>query len=196
MNKKRTIIAIIAILLIMLAIFLGEKTYAKYTSQVRQTGKADIATWDFKVNGTDGDYVEEKIDLGQTVDETTLVNNKIAPGTKGSFIINIDASESEVGLKYEIYSHAQINQPQNLRFIYNGEKYINLQDVLNQLTGYIYANDSNKTRQLEIEWEWPYQTQTTDDNIIQEDHLDRLAQIGKEFQFDIYVRGTQINPNE
>ena len=105
----------------MLLAFIGGQVYAKYISQVRGNGIAEIATWSFKVNGQK-EQVQE-IKLVSTYNSETLVNNKIAPGTSGSFNIIVDATGSEVGIKYNIKFAEESNKPQNLKFVYGGKEY-------------------------------------------------------------------------
>ena len=47
---------------------------------------------------------------------------------------------------------------------------------------------------LTINWEWPYTTGTTEDEIAANDRIDTLD-AAKTFTFDIKVTGTQVNPN-
>ena len=49
MSKKKKVIIVSSILIIMLLAFIGGQAYAKYISQVRGNGIAEIATWSFKV---------------------------------------------------------------------------------------------------------------------------------------------------
>ena len=105
----------------MLVAFIGGQAYAKYISQVRGNGIAEIATWSFKVNG-EKEQVQE-IRLASTCNNQTLVNNKIAPGTSGSFNIKIDATGSDVGINYNITFAQEENKPQNLKFVYGGIEY-------------------------------------------------------------------------
>ena len=91
MSKKKKIIAIMAILLVILMSFVGGQTYAKYKSQVVGVGVGSIADWSFKVNG-ETDRITQAIDLAKTVNNETLINKRIAPGTEGSFTITIDAT--------------------------------------------------------------------------------------------------------
>ena len=51
MSKRKKVIIVSSILIIMLLAFIGGQAYAKYISQVRGNGIAEIATWSFKVNG-------------------------------------------------------------------------------------------------------------------------------------------------
>ena len=195
MNKKKKIIAAIAILLAICALFIGGHTYAKYKTEIRAVANGKIASWVFKVNGTD-ESAQQKIDLGQTTNEKTLVNGKIAPGTKGKFNIKIDATGAEVGVKYDITSTSQSNQPSNFYYIYDDVRYDNLPELLSKLSGNIYLDDETKVRNFEIQWEWPYETGNTTAEKQEGDRLDNVSQSSKQFQFDLVVTGTQINPNE
>ncbi len=195
MSKKKKVIATIAILLAICALFIGGHTYAKYKTEIRAIANGKIASWVFKVNGTDED-AQQKIDLAQTTNEKTLVNGKIAPGTKGKFNIKIDATGAEVGVKYDITSNGQYQQPSNFYYIYDGVKYSNLSELLSKLGGKIYLDDETKVRDFEIEWEWPYETGNTTAEKKEGDRLDTANQNSQKFQFDLVVTGTQINPNE
>ena len=81
MSKKKKIIAVTAILLAIFVSFLGGKTFSKYVTEVNGVGNAEIASWNFKVNENEEEI--QTIKLASTIDNETLVNNKIAPGTNG-----------------------------------------------------------------------------------------------------------------
>ena len=98
-SKKKALIVLVVVLVALIA-FIGGQAYAKYVSEVRGNGIAEVATWSFKVNGQN-EQVEE-INLASTCNNETLVNNKIAPGTTGSFNIIVDATDSDVGINYNI----------------------------------------------------------------------------------------------
>ena len=85
MSKKKKIIVIVAILSAIVISFLGGQTFSKYITEVKGTGSAQVAMWSFKVYG-DNEQTQN-VKLASTVDDNTLVDNKIAPGTKGSFSI-------------------------------------------------------------------------------------------------------------
>lgn len=194
MSKKKKIIVVAAILLIISVSFIGGQTYAKYTSQVIGLGVGKVATWEFKVNGVT-DRIPKTIDLTSTVNDETLANNRIAPGTHGSFTITIDGTGSEVGMKYELSSTAELGKPSNLKFTWNGTTYNTLTELFENAGGYIYANEENKVKEINIDWEWPYQIGKTDEEIAANDELDMESALGESFAFDVYVTATQIVPN-
>lgn len=193
MTKKKKVLIILAVLAVILLAFIGGQAYAKYVSQVRGEGVADVATWSFKVNGQNEQV--EQIKLVSTCDNETLVGNKIAPGTSGSFNIIVDAIGSEVGINYNIAFTEEENKPQNLKFEYNDKEYNSIKDLEKDLSGTITANDENKTRTLNIKWKWDYETGSDSEEVKTNDLVDTQdAQRIDNYTFDVVVTGTQVEP--
>lgn len=193
MTSKKKVLIVLAILLIILLAFIGGQAYAKYVSEVRGNGIAEIATWDFKVNG-ESEQVDE-ISLASTCNNETLVDNKIAPGTTGSFNIIVDATDSDVGINYNITFTEEENKPENLKFFYDDKEYNSIKDLEEDLYGTINTNDGNKARTLNIKWEWPYQTGTNEDEIAKNDLIDtKDAKTIQNYTFSVVVTGTQVEP--
>ncbi len=193
MARKKKVLIILALLTIILLAFIGGQAYAKYVSEVRGEGVAQVATWNFKVNGQ-SEQVEE-INLASTCNNETLVNNKIAPGTSGSFDIKVDATGSEVGINYNIAFTEEENKPQNLKFKYNNTEYNSIKDLEKDLSGTINANDENKVRTLNVGWKWDYETGKNPDEISKNDLVDtQNAQEIQNYTFDVIITGTQVEP--
>ncbi len=193
MTRKKKVLIVLAILVMVVLAFIGGQAYAKYVSEVRGEGTAEVATWSFKVNGQN-EQVEE-INLASTCDNETLVGNKIAPGTSGSFNIIVDATESEVGINYNIAFTEEENKPQNLKFIYNDTEYNSIKDLGNDLSGTINANDEEKTITLNIKWKWDYETGSNPGEVTTNDLIDTQdAQRIQNYTFDVVVTGTQVEP--
>ena len=193
MTKKRKVLIVLTILAVILLAFLGGQAYAKYVSEVRGEGVAEVATWNFKVNGQ-SEQVEE-IKLASTCNNETLVDNKIAPGTRGSFDIIVDATGSEVGINYNITFTEEENKPQNLKFTYDDVEYNSIEELESNLSGTIDANAENKTRTLNIKWEWPYEIGESPEEIESNDLVDTQdAQRISNYTFNVIVTGTQIEP--
>ena len=192
-SKKKALIVLVVVLVALIA-FIGGQAYAKYVSEVRGNGIAEVATWSFKVNGQN-EQVEE-INLASTCNNETLVNNKIAPGTTGSFNIIVDATDSDVGINYNITFIEEENKPENLKFFYNGQEYNSIKDIEEDLSGTIDANDENgKSRTLNIKWEWLYETGDTEEEIEANDLIDTKDGTNIEnYTFDVIVTGTQVEP--
>ena len=124
-----------------------------------------------------------------------LVNNKIAPGTSGSFDIKVDATGSEVGINYNITFTEEENKPQNLKFEYNDIEYNSIKDLEDDLSGTINANDEDKTRTLNVKWKWDYETGSNPEEILSNDLVDTEdAKRIQNYTFDVVVTGTQVEP--
>lgn len=191
-KSKKIVLISFAIIAIILS-FAGGRAYAKYMSRVTGQGTADIANWNFKVNEKEDKI--QTISLKSTMNNSTLTNNKIAPGTEGSFQIKIDATNSEVGINYVIKFENETKKPSNLKFMYEGTTYNSLAELQKVLTGTINANDQNKSKILTINWNWNYETGNSAQEISLNDNID--TQDGKQisnYTFDVLVSGTQVMP--
>ena len=193
MSKKKTALLVICLLLALILSFMIGKTFSKYISEVKGTGTAEIANWVFKVNGKED--VVQNVNLLSTYNNETLINNKVAPGTSGSFNIVVDATGTEVGVDYRIQFLNESEKPQNLIFTYDDQQYTTIQELEKDLSGTINANDENKTRTITINWEWQYETGENENEINQNDKIDTdNAKQLENYTFDIYVTGTQVMP--
>lgn len=196
MKEKKKILASLGIGAVLFSSIIGGATLAKYLSKVNVKGTAEVASWVFKVNGTESQTQE--ISLANTYDEATLINNKIAPGTTGNFGITIDTTGSDVGVQYKVEFNGEDGKPNNLYFTYNNTKYTTLEELGDAVTGTI---DAGSTEEIEIPitWTWDYETdKTTDENedgILDTDYTD--TQDGKaagNYTFNVTVTGTQVEP--
>lgn len=190
---KKKVIIIIAILAAIILSFIGGQTYSKYVTEVRGDGTAQIATWDFKVNGQKEEV--QTISLGSTYDSSTLVNGKIAPGTEGNFQIKVDATGSDVGIDYKIKFSDETNKPANLKFYYQEVEYNSVLELGENLSGTINADDENKSKTFDIKWKWNYETGSNPTEVASNDKIDtQNAQEITNYEFDVIVSGTQVVP--
>lgn len=193
MSKNKKIILIVAVLSCIVLSFIGGQSYSKYVAQLKGDGTAEIATWSFKVNGNTEQV--QTIELKSTYDNATLVGNKIAPGTEGSFNIIVDGTGSDVGINYSIRIDNKTEKPDNLKFIYDDQEYYDLEELNTMITGTINANDEDKTRTIAIGWRWDYETGTDSNEIDANDLKDtQNAQNMANYQFDVTVSGVQVVP--
>lgn len=193
LRKKRKIVLLVIAIVAILLSFAGGQAYAKYMSKVTGQGTADIASWNFKVN--ENEEKLQTIALKSTINNSTLVNNKIAPGTEGEFQIKLDATGSEVGISYIIKFENESQKPQNLKFIYNGNTYNSLTELQKELVGTINANDECKIKTLTIGWNWKYETGNSEKEISKNDLIDtQNAKQMSNYSFDVIVSGTQVMP--
>ena len=160
---------------------------------MRGDGLPEVATWSFKVNGEKAQI--QTINLASTCNEETLLDNKIAPGTNGSFNIIVDGSESDVGIDYKIKFLNETNKPSNLKFKYQDTEFDSISELEESLSGRINANEENKIRTLKIEWEWKYETGNSQEEIINNDKIDtENAKAISQYKFNVIVSGTQVEP--
>lgn len=190
--QKKKVYSIITIVMIIILLISIAFTYSKYSALEVINAQANIASWkfDISVNG----ITNSKIDLASTYDKNTLVNGKIAPGTKGSFNFCLDATGSEVGIDYQIEFINVENHPNNLIYKYDDLITNDITELESKLNGEISAVDSNKVRNITIEWEWPYET-SNENSIIANDKLD--TQIGlnaNDYILNVCVTARQVLP--
>lgn len=195
MPKKKKIRIALTILGITLLAFIGGQAYNQYFTEVKGEGMAEIATWNFKINGQKEQV--QVIQLISTCDNETLVNNKIAPGTSGSFNIIVDGTGSDVGIQYNISFSNENNKPTNLKFEYENVEYNSIQELQSNLSGVIKAKEQKKSKTLNIKWEWAYETGSNETEIAENDQIDtQNAQEFQNYTFDVSVTGTQVKPQE
>ena len=94
-NSLKTFVLLL--LIVMLALILIASTYAKYTTKLTWSSDTTIAKWAWTINNNDvsKDDTEFTFDLFKTIKDTDggteadVTTQKIAPGTKGSFSIEV-----------------------------------------------------------------------------------------------------------
>lgn len=188
-NKtKKTIKILSALLLVVIVNSIGI-TYAKYASAEKGNGQAEIAKWSFEIQ-KDGQQTKN-IRLLSTTSEDSIKNGKIGPGSSGVIYFTLDGSKSDVDIEYLVDFTNEQNKPKNITFTYEGNKYNALSEI-REIHGYILHDDSIKTRDIAIAWEWRYQTGTDKEEIAANDELDTQdANLFTEYTFDIIARGLQ-----
>ena len=109
--KKISVVGLVALVAVGSYFIAG--TYAKYTSSIAGSGNANVAKWKWTINSDVIDSTEDAAagytfdlfstlkDSDLTSSETDVSSGKIAPGTSGSFAIDI-TNNSEVNAKYSI----------------------------------------------------------------------------------------------
>lgn len=128
----------------------------------------------------------KNVNLQDTINAKTLVNEKIAPGTSGEFDIVLRANKAT---NYKINFISKNNKPKNLKFV---AKYENvniskekdsLEDLENNLVGTL-KKDEQKI--ITINWYWNYEISEEENK---QDTYD--AENLKKYEFDIYTIGEE-----
>lgn len=193
-NLGKKTIAGVALAVIGVSALIG-LTNSKYTNKITGKGETEIAKWYFAVNESTEKMATIK--LADTYDQSTLINGKIAPGTSGSFDLVIDASDSEVGVKYVVDFINESNKPSNLKFTYQDKTLNEIEEYEKYFTGIIDADDTNKTRTLTVAWEWPYETGSSSTAVGTNDKVDTAEGLtALDYTFDVVVTGTQVIPTK
>ena len=191
-TKGKVLIVLGMLLIVLIASISAVFTNSKYASKVTGEVSTSVAHWNFEVTGTDTFNARDTLaglKLAQVCTPETLVNGKIAPGTSGSFTINVSTRGAEVGASYNIvFDNFSNNFPTNLKFYVDGTAY----NLSTGFTGVINANDTNnQTKTHTVTWEWPYET----GDVTQNDPIDTANGINnKDVTFDITVTATQVSP--
>lgn len=186
--KKKSYVARLGILALVLSIAsvgLTGMTLARYSTEVTGNATATVAKWSFGAKYNNATITT--IDLGATrnkVNNDTIKDEVIAPGTSGSFDIELDASGSDVAVDYNVTiskDQASSDIPTNLTFKVNSQP-LTLETPIKGTIDYsAEANTMKKT--ITVSWEWPY-GENANDNTDQ----------GKKLTLDIKIEGTQVNP--
>lgn len=193
-SKKKIVLLVLLLLFLILIILVGGNSYSRYVTQVDGKGVIQVAKWAFLVNGQTASITN--LNLAQTYKSNTLVSNRIAPGTRGSFDIIIDTTGAEVGIRYDVAFSNESNKPQNLVFTYDGHTSNNIKGLEPFLTGTIPANSTEKVKTMTIEWNWPYETgeSTTSEKTSQDIEDTQDGKTLEQYQFNIKITGTQVEP--
>ncbi len=195
MKKRSRIVSlgVLALTLTMMSTSLVGATMARYVTEVTGSATAKVAAWSFKANNSGQDNTFAEIDLASTrtsYDSTDIKSDVIAPGTSGSFEIEIDGTDSEVGIDYSVNIAAadeKITLPSDLTFKVDGAAYI----LGNDITGTInYSEAVNSMKKvITVSWEWEFgdaDTIESNDNSYAENN----------WTLDIAITGKQTSPTK
>lgn len=103
-KTKKKLLYCISCLFLIISLSVIKSTYAKYITSANGDANINIARWKILVNNQD---IEENKELSNVITpifdgNDNIASNVIAPTAEGYFDILIDASNTDVSLKYEI----------------------------------------------------------------------------------------------
>ena len=191
-TNKSAVIVFVLLLLVAVTAMMVASTYAKYTAQVSGTGTITVAKWNF---ATDNASLTTTVNIVPTADPTTLVANKVAPGTEGSFAITLK-NTSETGADFKVTLGTITGTvPENLKF-YKDSGYTTELTASTPITGQIKAQDSTGI-EVKVYWKWAYETGTITNGIAAGDSADTTAgETPATLTIPITVQGVQTMPSE
>lgn len=182
-------LGVLALALTLITTCLMGGTMARYVTEVSGSATATVAKWEFSAK-SDNNALSTAIDLGSTTHRNSygaddIKDGVIAPGTSGSFNIELDAAGSEVGVEYDVVIKAKdgTTLPSDLAFKVDNTAYT----LGNKLTGAIDVNAANQKKTVAVSWEWPF---GTDDTTASNDN----DYAGKTWYLDISITGRQAQP--
>ena len=153
-TKKRKYIFFALLLGIVTSISIfGISTFAKYTSELSSVNqRATVAKWSFESDNESHDFTFNMVD---TYDESTLINNRVAPGTQGRLNFSLSNENTETGVEYKIVLAKNNSIPKNLKFYSDSTCTTELTEgrILN---GNLVPGESEK--EIVIYWKWLYET--------------------------------------
>lgn len=188
-NGKKSLFVIALLLLVGVTSGYVASTYAKYTSEITgNSGTATVAKWAFEDDNTAQTLT---INLADTYDATTLVADRIAPGTAGSFNIALSNENSEVGVDFTIALDSITNIPTNLKFYKDSSYTTELTPGTSTITGQLVAGEDSFAG-VPIYWRWEYETT----EIATNDPLDTQdGEAANSLTIGVTITGTQTAPS-
>lgn len=206
-SKKKIIFKLILILILILIIlfiiiffsknsmnidkfddFLFIKIFSNGISQTNNIeNNKNEKIYNFKISYKNLDF--KSLNLVDTIDKNTLIYEKIAPGTSGSFDILLYSNQN---LKYRIEFHSINDKPKNLKFMALKNNRIleetnTLEELSRRLVGYINKDENIN---ITIKWYWNYEDKKNEEATDIQDTKD--SEKIKKYQFDVYALGEEI----
>ncbi len=211
-NKGLNILIVLLLTITIVASSIGLYAWAKYTSSESGEATAQVAKWHFELKGNGTEETEQgiKFPITRTDKNTTVANDRLAPGTFGQFDVIIDTTNTEVSYVYDIYIEIT-NCPTNLKFYANNvhttelkternDKEIENRDIpktakLN-IKRYVPVKYADATYKETIYWDWAFETldELEEDEIASTEENDKIdtADQDKEISMNITAIGTEV----
>ena len=162
------------LLIVMLALILIASTYAKYTTKLTGSSDTTIAKWAWTINNNDvsKDDTEFTFDLFKTIKDTDggteadVTTQKIAPGTKGSFSIEV-TNASDVNAEYSLTlteTKATAVSSANIEYsIIGTDEATDWTDDIETFNLTDTSLNMNASKTVTLYWRWAYSTTESQD---------------------------------
>lgn len=163
-SNGKTALIVFLLLVTIVAVILATYAWAKYTETFDGEATAQVAKWN--VTATPG-----TLTFSKTFEH--VVDKKMAPGTDGSISAALDINDTEVDVDYTITLVSVTPEgegviPQNLvltaddgTVIYKNKAIVSSTNGV-IATGRIAQGSANTSVEKTLNWEWLYETGTTD----------------------------------
>ena len=193
-NNKKISILIILILIIII-IYKIVNTYALFYSVVSGNVVFQNGVWVITVNGDDitsGTEVKFDVDDFNISTDQHVLAGKIAPGLSGSFSLEIDPTDTDVSVRYDITideDEIEVNTFRITSIEINDENMEIIQTAQNTYTGVFLLEDiqNDVTATINVFFEWE------DNNIESENNEDTniASEYNAKFEIPVTVRVIQ-----
>ncbi len=143
----------------------------------------------YKFNVDYKDMNLKSINLLDSADKTTFVYEKIAPGSRGEFEIELNSNQN---LKYKIEFKSNNSKPQNLNFkVLKDNVFLDEANTLEELSECM-KGDIIKNQKIiyKIEWYWKFQNSKNLEKSDIQDTND--AKNINQYNFDVYTYGIDM----
>ena len=143
----------------------------------------------YKFNVDYKDMNLKSINLLDSVDKTTFVYEKIAPGSRGEFEIELNSNQN---LIYRIEFKSNNAKPQNLNFkVFKDNVFLDEANTLEELSESMKGN-INKNQKIiyKIKWYWEFQNNQGLEKVDIQDTND--AKNINQYNFDVYTYGIDM----
>ena len=200
--KKMSIFALL-LAAVLVTSYSVSGTYAKYTSSATGTDTARVAKWAFNVGTTDiattNTFTFDLFNTTYTNVESSNSENVIAPGTEGSFTIEL-TNNSEVKATYAIDYTVDKTTSIPVEFSVDGGNTwtADLADVAATAETTVNANGGAATP-ITVQWRWVYEIadddQTLEDEEAENDAVDTALGIDGDDTITVtaVVTATQVD---
>jgi len=179
-------------------------TLAKYTTTATGTGSAIVAKWapSFK-DAAGGTYTNDTVVklTDTTVSENKVAKDRVAPGTDGSFSVQVGGNGTEVGFTYTITISEVNNMPKNLKFYKeDGTTELDKEGDVYVLTPQdnTIAAGATGDKTITVNWKWPYENAAGETANDADDSAAGVAggENGTKMAFKVNITATQIDPTK
>jgi len=154
MKRKKLFFVVALLLLVGVTSRYTAGTYAKYASEITgNSGTATVAKWAFS---TDNPQQNISISLATNYNTSTLDSGKMAPGTNGSFNVQLVNTNTETAVDWTLTITDLSNDlPSGLKFYEDSNHTTEVVPGTSTITGTLAAKDSNPII-VPIYWVWEF----------------------------------------
>ena len=101
--KNKNILVVVSLILVFITIYIIRDTYGLFESKNVMVADTNIAKWNVLINGTDIKSGENfTVDTITVAGAENVKEGKMAPGTEGYFDININPTDTDTSIIYNV----------------------------------------------------------------------------------------------